>query len=338
MTADREQLVRGGPGPGPLADGPTTPSASAGGGPSPLRAWCYLVWLSVQRQARARLLVWVSLGLLAFMTFVVALNTQAGRWGMAHWRSPPRGGPTYDEWLAALEMGGAVSQDLAGAPGPLAVQGALRAALYRSGFFVFSNWVVFSVFATFLLPIWCLSFAAEGLGGEREAGNLIWLLTRPLSRPAIYLAKFVSVLPWSVGLSLGGFALLCLAAGHPGRLAFSLYWPAVLGGALAFSALFHLLGAWFRRAAVVGILYSFFLETLMGNLPGYLKRASISFYVRCSMFDQAHDLGVRPERPLVYLPVSGETAWWVLALTTVVLLAVGTVVFSRREYLEGERT
>jgi len=156
MTAEREQLVRGGPGPGPLVDGTPALAKPAGSAasPSPLRAWCYLVWLSVQRQARARLLVWVSLGLLAFMTFVVALNTQAGRWGMSHWRSPPRGGPTYDEWLAAVETGGAASQGLAGAPGPLAVQGALRAALHRSGFFVFSNWVVFSVFATFLLPIW----------------------------------------------------------------------------------------------------------------------------------------------------------------------------------------
>ena len=35
------------------------------------------------------------------------------------------------------------------------------------------------------------------MGAEREGSSLVWLLTRPLSRPAIYLAKFVALLPWS---------------------------------------------------------------------------------------------------------------------------------------------
>jgi hypothetical protein len=94
------------------------------------------------------------------------------------------------------------------------------------------------------------------------------------------------------------------------------------------------MGAWFRRAPVVGILYAFFLETVMGNLPGHVKRASISFYTRCLMFDRAHDLGMHPERPGVYLPVSGTTALYVLAGLTLGLLAVGVVVFSRKEYLD----
>ena len=38
---------------------------------------------------------------------------------------------------------------------------------------------------SFLLPIWSLSFATEALGGERETNSLVWLLIRPLPRPAI---------------------------------------------------------------------------------------------------------------------------------------------------------
>src|SRR5947199_9706269 len=71
--------------------------------PSPWRAWLYLVWLSWHRQARARQMVWIALGLLAFSTAVVALNTAAGRWGMAHWRFFGRLGPTYREWLVRSE-------------------------------------------------------------------------------------------------------------------------------------------------------------------------------------------------------------------------------------------
>ena len=36
-------------------------------------------------------------------------------------------------------------------------------------------------------------------------------------------------------------------AGPPGKLAWQLYWPALFWGTLAFAALFHALGAWFRR-------------------------------------------------------------------------------------------
>src|SRR5207244_622753 len=177
----------------------------------------------------------------------------------------------------------------------------------------FTRVIVFNIFATFLLPLCSLSFATEALGREREQRNLVWTLTRPLPRPAVYLGKFVALLPWCLVLNLAGFGLICLAGGEPGRAALGLYWPAVVMGTVAFAALFHLMGALFRRPAVIAILYSFFLETVMGNLPGHLKRASISFYTRCLMFDRAHELGIHPERPALYLPVSGTTPLWVLA-------------------------
>src|SRR5262249_22150209 len=111
-----------------------------------------------------------------------------------------------------------------------------RTVLDNTGFFVFSTSVVFLIFTGFLLPILSLSFSTEALGGEREGRTLVWLFSRPLPRWSVYLAKFFALLPWSVGLNLGGFALLCYLAGAPGRLAFSLFWPAVLGATLAYSA------------------------------------------------------------------------------------------------------
>jgi hypothetical protein len=140
------------------------------------------------------------------------------------------------------------------------------------------------------------------------------------------------LLPWVLGLNVGGFGLLCLAAGRSGLPAFGLYWPAVFCGTLAFAALFHLMGACFRRPAIVAIVYTFFLETILGNMPGTLKRVSISFYARCMMFDAMEAYGATPVKSSVYVPVDGTTAWWVLLVLTVVLLAVGMVVFARAEY------
>jgi hypothetical protein len=103
-------------------------------------------------------------------------------------------------------------------------------------------------------------------------------------------------------------------------------------GTVAFASLFHALAAWMRRPAVGAILYSFFLETIAGNLPGHLKRLSLSFYTRCLMFERAHEFGMQPERPSVYLPVSGTTAWIVLTAAAGLFLMVGLWLFSRQEY------
>ncbi|MBV9126093.1 MAG: ABC transporter permease [Planctomycetes bacterium] len=367
--------------------------ATAEGTGSALGAWCYLVWLCIQRQARARQMVWIALALLGFTTTVVALVSATRGWGMHHHRwafevyelvpgptagsrlepfpplaedfperrdPPPRifrdpsSSPsipsippgkyyyrnrwislTYEEILDELATWPAVLQIWPAPAGGVesGIVAVWRAVLDRTGVLVFSNVVVFTVFLSFLLPIWSLSFATETLGGEREAGTLVWLLTRPLSRPAIYLAKYVALLPWSLGLNLGGFAILCLAAGKAGTLAFRWYWPAVFWATLTFAALFHLMSACFRRPAVVAIVYSFFLESLLGNMPGYLKRISISYYTRCLMFEPLNRFGISsPERESVYLPVSGAAAWWVLVGATVVLLAAGMVVFARTQY------
>ena len=225
-------------------------------------------------------------------------------------------------------------------PVQFAVAGAFAAALenpefrQRIALVSFSRVVVFSIVATFLVPLCSLSFATEALGREREQGNLLWTLTRPLPRSAIYLGKFVALLPWCLALNLGGYGVICLAGGESGLAALDLYWPAVGMGTVTFAALYHLMGALFRRPAILAILYSFFLETVMGNLPGHLKRASISFYMRCLMYDRASGFALTPDRPLLYEPVSGAIAWAVLAGLTVVLLAAGAWVFARTEYLD----
>src|SRR5262249_46635038 len=53
---------------------------------SPVRAWFYLIWLSMQRQARVWQMIWIALGLLLLTATVIALTTAQGRWSMRHYR------------------------------------------------------------------------------------------------------------------------------------------------------------------------------------------------------------------------------------------------------------
>ena len=296
--------------------------------PSLLRAWCYLIVLSLRRQARARQMVWLALGLLIFSALMTSLATAADLWRR------PRLQMITAQTQAVIDAvrPGDPAQALADA-----YCGAARAALRSDAAAaeVFARWVVAAVYLGFLLPLWSLSFATEAIGGQREQDNLIWLLARPLPRPAIYLAQFLALLPWAIGFNVGGFALLCAAGGPQGVTCLRLFWPAVLCAALAFASLFQLIGAAFRRPAVVAIGYSFFLEIILGNMPGYLKRVSIGYYAHCMMLESAAAHGVQMDAPSVYWPVDGTTAMTVLLTATAALLALGMVVFSRMEYYEG---
>ena len=98
---------------------------------------------------------------------------------------------------------------------------------------------------------------------------------------------------------------------------------------MAFAALFHLLGATFRRPVVVGLVYVFFFEALVALLPGSLKLLSLSFYARSLIYNEAVAAGY--PGPMLEVPeaVSAATAWAVLALATAGLLALGAWRFAR---------
>ena len=73
---------------------------------------------------------------------------------------------------------------------------------------------------------------------------------------------------------------------------------------------------------------------MLGNMPGYLKRASVGFYSQCLMFDELGRRGMEADRPSVFLPVDGTAALAVLIGGTVALLAFGMILFSRSQYHE----
>src|SRR6516162_927395 len=84
----------------PRSSSPSPPTPSVF--PSPFRAWRHLIRLSMQRQARAHLMVWIALGLLAFTLFIVILSARLGRFSMEHWRYPRRVGPSYAQFVTTL--------------------------------------------------------------------------------------------------------------------------------------------------------------------------------------------------------------------------------------------
>ena len=218
----------------------------------------------------------------------------------------------------------------------------------------FAERIMIPIHVAFLLPLYAICYGASGVGAEREDRTLVYLLITPLPRPLIYLVKYacaiVLVLAWTIASLVG----LCALAGPWLRHALGsmptdealsttarslwsetlgIFWPAALLGALAYASLFHALGAAFRRGTIISLGYVFFLELLLGNMPGIVKRVSLSFYISCMIYDAGSEYGIGPRLARdMFLPVSGRTAAIVLGLVTVALLVAGLGVFTRREY------
>src|SRR5262249_27154724 len=111
-------------------------------------------------------------------------------------------------------------------------------------------------------------------------------------------------------------------------------WPSVLCGSLAFSSLFFFFGVFFRRPAIISLVYTFFLEIIVNLMPGYLNRASLTFYTKCMMYGPVQRHGIEPSRTDIFPVVSAGAACWVLLGATVAFLVLGMLWFARKEYHE----
>lgn len=318
---------------------------------SVLRAFQVLVAQSFQRHWRVRQMGWVSAGLLGLVVvWVVIVTVRPAGWGLPD--RPLRRGLTHRQYADQLDQVRALPLGLGGHGVVLIGVGPFQATvrpvddpedprrvvfrfsnfLNAWSFMNYSRWVMLGAFLGFVLPLFTLAYASAAFGTERESRSLVWLMTRPIPRSLIYLAKFLGTLPWCVAFALGGFVALGLAGGELGRRALELYWPAAVAATVAFAALFHLVGAVFRRPVVVGLVYVFFFEALVAALPGSLKLLSLSYYARCLMYNAAEAAGYPTDMLDVTDPVSPVTAWAFLTVVTTGLTALGMWLFARSEY------
>ena len=195
----------------------------------------------------------------------------------------------------------------------------------------FSEFMIL-VFASFVVPICALAFGTSSIGGDREDRTLVFLLVRPIPRALVLLAKFAATLPLVLGMVVGSFWLYCRLAGEVGEVAFPLYVPALIFMTLAYVCLFHLFAVSFRHSTIIALIYSLFMEVLLGNMPGIVKRVAVNYYGRALMYAAGASEGLPdPDRRWFEL-LSVESASWALVGIAAGGLLLAALVFSRREY------
>jgi ABC-type transport system involved in multi-copper enzyme maturation permease subunit len=196
----------------------------------------------------------------------------------------------------------------------------------------FGSLLIMGPFVTFLLPILCLTYATAAIGEEREERTLVYLLTRPLARWRTYLAKGLGVTPVVVLIVAAAFVLTCLAGGTAGLPLVPSFLPGIVIGALAYTSLFLFIGAVFPKPLVVSIVYALLIETMVGNMPGTLKRISISFHTQCLLYSAGESIEMTPRNPERFVALPADTSELVLWYLAGSLAVIGAFLFHRREY------
>ncbi|UQU64032.1 ABC transporter permease [Couchioplanes caeruleus] len=185
-------------------------------------------------------------------------------------------------------------------PLPLLLVG--LAALCRAYDLRPSDWgspVIVGLGLAVVLPVVSLIVGTGVLGSEIDDGTIVHILTKPLPRRDIILAKLgvavvVSALTSAVPLFVAG--LLADSA----RLGAALAVAAAVG-ALAYSALFVLLSLLTRRPVLLGLVYILVWEGLLGQFVSGTRVLSIQQYV-ITVADKISPTGLLESK--VSLPVS----------------------------------
>jgi ABC-2 type transport system permease protein len=143
-----------------------------------------------------------------------------------------------------------------------------------------SDWappVIIGLGLTVVLPITTLIVGTGVLGAEIDDGTVVHILTKPLPRREIILAKLaVSTVISAVAAAVPMFIVGVMAEGTGLGLAL------VVGcalGALAYSAVFLALSLLTRRPVLVGLAYVLIWEGLLTNMISGTRVLSVQQYV-----------------------------------------------------------
>jgi ABC-2 type transport system permease protein len=179
---------------------------------------------------------------------------------------------------------------------------------------------------------------------EVEQKTIVYLLTRPLPRWRLAMAKVTAAfLLILVTVWLEDF-LLALAAFGPGKLGHSSLGRdlAILPlGVLAYVVCSLLLATLIVRPLLPGLLYAFLWESWAPNLPAASRNFSLIAYVRALAPHQQTESDFKVEDLLGALgsgTITPSFAWKMLLIISVVALGLALYFFSVREYVPREET
>ncbi|MHC5020066.1 MAG: ABC transporter permease [Planctomycetota bacterium] len=192
-----------------------------------------------------------------------------------------------------------------------------------------------TAFLRAVVPLICLYIGTALWGEELESGTLVYIVTRPVSRPQVLLAKYAAawffltaMLVPAVGI-VGGVLCGLRDHGFGGVVAVLVLLP--LANAV-WLAVFVLIGTLMRRSLIGGIAVGGALELIIASMRTVARVISPGYHLgsAASAFDAF--AGVPIDELVAGEPMGGVGAWCTLLCITAGALALACVRVRYREY------
>jgi ABC-type transport system involved in multi-copper enzyme maturation permease subunit len=153
-----------------------------------------------------------------------------------------------------------------------------------AGFGIFGV-MIWMLFLRFIVPVLGVFYGTALMADEVEDKTITYLFTRPISRGAVLVGKFLAYLACTFLVVLPSvmivyFLLVPLSAlpGTFGNLLIDLGLLAL--GLAVYGGVFAFVGSFFKRPLVIGLVFAFGWEQVTLALPGYLKQFTIAYYLQ----------------------------------------------------------
>ncbi len=147
--------------------------------------------------------------------------------------------------------------------------------------------MIWGFYLQLAVPLLGMFYGTALIADEVEDKTITYLFTRPVSRSAVLVGKYLAylgctglvVLPSAM---LVFFLIVPLEGGSIGTSFLDLVKDLALlaVGLAVYGALFALVGAWFKRPLLIGLVFIFVWEKIIVFVPGYMKRFTVSYYIQ----------------------------------------------------------
>jgi len=147
--------------------------------------------------------------------------------------------------------------------------------------------IIWLLYIRFILPILGVFYGTSLIADEVDDKTITYLFTRPIPRSAVLLGKYLAYLACTVLLVLPSVMLVYFLIVPVGGGSIAATFPSLvmdfgmlIVGLAAYGAVFALVGARIKRPLVVGLVFAFGWEPTVLLFPGYLKRATVAYYLQ----------------------------------------------------------
>ena len=206
------------------------------------------------------------------------------------------------------------------------------------------GFMIWLFFLRFSVPVLGVFYGTALIADEVEDRTITYLFTRPIRRGAVLMGKHLAYLACTGLVVLPSVMVVYFLLVPVGGGSLGAAFPALvkdlglLGLGLAvYGAVFALVGAWFKRPLLSGLIFVFGWEPVIVALPGYMKKFTVAHYLQALVpHAMPQDSGTSVFQSILQVFGPPPSVWSSLVWLVVIWftgLALATRVVERREYV-----